>query len=234
MLGALRRTARQRYTLRHILALVVPVAVLYGLTRSEDMLLGIAIVVPLSEVFTLVRETPEIDGRWANVGLGAVLTAVSLCWLTYGLATAASLGSLWPPALTTLAGGWLLLDARRDFVEGTRREPSKYDDMDSGEVMLVMNHARLVAEALEAGPKTVSELAEECDLTESRVREALELASGNDTVYRVDGGENDPSAADEAGDTVRYALDESKVGPLAFVRENGTRAVRRLARPFRF
>jgi len=44
-------------------------------------------------------------------------------------------------------------------------------------------------------------------------------------VYRVDGGPSD--------DLERYALDESKVGGVAFVRSNGKRIAQRLARPFR-
>ena len=43
-------------------------------------------------------------------------------------------------------------------------------------------------------------------------------------VYRV-GSERDD-------DGERYALDESKAGGIAFVRSNGKRILRRLARPF--
>jgi hypothetical protein len=43
-------------------------------------------------------------------------------------------------------------------------------------------------------------------------------------IYRVNAGTSE--------DGKRYALDESKVGGLAFVRSNGKRILRRLARPF--
>jgi len=61
-------------------------------------------------------------------------------------------------------------------------------------------------------------------LTESRVREALDVGTDDGMVYRVDAGTGD--------DAERYALDESRVGGLAFVRSNGKRILRRLARPF--
>ena len=90
--------------------------------------------------------------------------------------------------------------------------------------MLVMNHAHLVVEELKQEPKTVAELANACDLTESRVREALDVGTDDGMIYRVD------SERDDGGE--RYALDESKVGSVAFVRSNGKRILRRLARPF--
>jgi predicted transcriptional regulator len=97
--------------------------------------------------------------------------------------------------------------------------------MSASEMMLVMNHARLVVKELKQGPKTVPELADACDLTESRVREALDVITDDGMIYPVDGSPSD--------DVERYALNESKVGGVAFVRSNGKRILRRLMRPFR-
>ena len=91
-------------------------------------------------------------------------------------------------------------------------------------MMLILNHAHLVVDELQAGPKTVPELAEGCDLTESCIRDVLEVATEDGMIYRVSDTERSPA---------RYALDESKVGGVAFVRSNGKRILRRLARPFR-
>jgi len=64
-----------------------------------------------------------------------------------------------------------------------------------------------------------------CDLTEPRGRSALAVTTNGGIVYRVGDGSID--------DIERYALDESKVGGVAFVRSSGKRILRRLARPFR-
>ncbi|ELZ05120.1 hypothetical protein [Natrialba aegyptia] len=92
--------------------------------------------------------------------------------------------------------------------------------------MLVLSHAHLVAEELKSDPepKTVTELADACDLTDSRVREALDAMTDDGTVYRVDR---------DSADVDRYELDESKMAGIAFVRSHGKRIVRRSERPFR-
>ena len=73
-------------------------------------------------------------------------------------------------------------------------------------------------------PRTVAELADACDLTESRVCEALKVGTEDGMIYRVNAGTSE--------DGKRYVLDESKVGGLAFVRSNGKHVPRRLVRPF--
>ncbi len=203
--------------------MVAILALVYWFTDSVWTTVGIALGVVLIESRGVLRETPSIDDQSLAVGEGVFILLASLAWLTYELTAGAGTGGpAWFPALTALAGGWFLLDARR----GPDREPwsERDEEMDAGEVMLVMNHAHLITDELEKAPRTVPELAEACDLTESRVREALAFATDDDVVYRVD---DDPAEAD------RYALDESKVGAVAFVRSNGRRILRRLARPFR-
>jgi len=175
------------------------------------------------EATSILRETPTVDSRWVGVGLGAFITVASLAWLGWELtATTGTGGPVWFPALTALIGVWFLFDARADFADSTSSDEP--DDMSASEVMLVMNHAHLVVEELKQGPKTVTELADACNLTESRIREVLDFGTDDGMIYPVD--------TDTSDTTKRYALDESKVGGLAFVRSNGKRILRRLARPF--
>lgn len=187
-------------------------------------MIAISIAFVLVETIEILRETPSIGNRWVQVGIGVVVSLASLAWLAYEFTLAANTGGqAWFPASTFIAGVWFLLDARRDSVEGRSHNPN--DDIDTSEVMLVVNHAHLVVEELKAGPRTVPELAERCDLTESRVSEALDVATDDGMVYQVSGNSSE--------DRERYALDESKVGGAAFVRSNGKRIIRRIARPFR-
>lgn len=115
-------------------------------------------------------------------------------------------------------GGWLVLDALYSLREGIRSNDDGMVDADSSKVFLSMHVGHLVAEELKDGPKTVPELADACDMTESRVREALEYHERADTAYRN-------------GD--QWHLDESKLGLWAFVRDNTRRALARFLRPFR-
>lgn len=230
MFDSLRRTARERYTPRRVLlGTVAIVALVLGGGGDVGVLLA---VVAVAETVTLLRETPAVDGRWVYAAVGAALTLGGLAWFASGVTFLLESGDpWWLPVVAVGTGLWVLLDARRDFAAGRHDGgPHRLDDMDTGEAMLVMNHASLVGRELREGPMTVPELAETCDLTESRVREALAVATRDDTVYRVDG----EGRVDEAGRyTGRYALDDSKVGGWAFVRENGRRVLGRLARPFR-
>lgn len=228
MSNAILRTARERFTLGYVLSDVAPLAlflaVIYGITRSEGILLGLALAFLINEVVKLYRATPSTDDRWVGVGVGVFVTLGSLAWFTFEYSTATGVGvSLWFPLLTALGGVWLIFDARRDFVEGLRGNQLG-DDLSASEMMLVMQHSHLVVEQLKSGPKTVPELAEGCDLTESRVREALDMTTEDETVYRVDSEATDGAE--------RYALDESNVGSVAFVRLNAKRVARRLVQPF--
>ncbi|AGB16244.1 hypothetical protein Halru_1637 [Halovivax ruber XH-70] len=226
MISALVRTARDRLTIRHVLGYVAAVAIVYGISQNASLVLGIATAFVITEAMAVVREAPGIDGRWAGVGIGLFITGISLVWFAYEYVVPASDGLLWFPALTAGVGVWFLLDARRDFVEDRRRDGTQpADDMTSSEAMLVMSHAHLVSTELESGPKTVPELAAACDLTESRVREVIDVVGDDGTIYPLE-----ESAADDA---TRYALDESKVGAGAFVRSIVGPAARRLVRPFR-
>lgn len=218
------RTVRERLTVRHFLPHLAFVALLYGVTRNTELVVAVAIAMVLTETVAVLRETPSISDGWVQVGIGVFVTVGSLAWLWYELTVAADTGGpAWFPALMVLAGIWFLLDARTALSGGLSGTPD--DEMDTNEVLLVMNHGHLVVEELKTGPKTVPELAERCDLTESRVRDVLDFATDDNMVYEV--------AGDTADTETRYALDESKVGGVAFLRSNARRVLGRLARPFR-
>ena len=213
------RVARHRLTARHVLSLAVFLGVVYALTREPRTVLGVAVGLAVVEGIQVLGETPSIDDRWIGFGAGAFVTLGSLVWLGAELTVTSDAGGpTWFPLLTALVGVWFLLDARGGH-------PSYGDDEEMGftELMTLMNHASLVADELADGPKTVAELAEACDLTESRVREAIDVGAEEGTFHRVGGNDGEE----------RYAVDESKTGPAAFVRVNANRLLARLARPFR-
>lgn len=217
MFSALRRTARSQFTLRHLTGIAVVVgffALVLDLPRST--LVAFAVALALSEAVTLLRNTPEIDQRYVKAGIGAFVTVGSL-GLGYLVLTGAS-GAPWLPALTLLAGVWFLVDAVSDVRRGRRPGVGADDDLSSAEVMLLMSHGHLVATELEDGPRTVPELAEACDLTESRVEDALTHLERSDVVAR-------------RGD--RYALRPENLGAVAFARTTVSSIYRRLVRPFR-
>jgi hypothetical protein len=91
----------------------------------------------LGEVIQVFQKTPTIDDRWVQVGVGTFVTLGSIAWLGYELTVASSTGGpTWFPGLTALVGVWFLLDARKDFLDGSDDRP--YDDMGANEVMVVM------------------------------------------------------------------------------------------------
>lgn len=218
-MGSLIHTVRNRYTVRYLLTIAVFLALVYGFTREIDFLIVMVYALALGETIQILRENPLVDNRWVQVGIGSVVSVVSLVWLVYELTISSGTdGPVWFPVLTTFIGIWFLLDARTDVTEGTQYGSSPQENMDANEIMLIMNHGHLLIQVLEEGPKTISKLAENCDLTESRVKEALEHLIEQEIVYRVK----------DTGDAERYALDETKVGPVAFVRSTGNA----IARPF--
>ena len=213
-----RRTARGRLTVRHVLFLVAFLAVVYALTREPRTAIGVAAGLAVVEGVQILGDTSSVDDRWVGSGVGAFVTLGSLVWLGAELTVAGDSGPAWFPALTALVGVWFVLDARSE-------SPNYGEDEETGftEVMTLLNHASLVADELENGPKTVEELAEGCDLTESRVRAAIDVGTEEGTFHRVDGDDGED----------RYAIDESKTGAVAFVRVNARRLFARLVQPFR-
>lgn len=222
MLPVLTRTARKQFTVRHVLTIIAFLALFYGFSHDFDLIIVLCIALAMGETVEILKKTPTVDNHWLEAGMGAFITLASLAWLALASTTG---GQAWFPALTTLIGIWFLLDARKNVRTGRDPYPSEEAEMGMSEMMLVMTHVNLVADELKTGPKTIPELADACDLTESRVRESLDVPTSDGTIYRVDG--HSPHKPD------RYALDESKLGKFAFICLNSKRIARRLARPFR-
>lgn len=216
---------RRELSVFDIVASVLTVGILYLVTESYAVTLGIGVGLLLTHAVDTFRTVPEVDERWIKALLGLFVTAGGslMLWLRSPLSTVAD--SVLPVTFV-LGGVWVLLDARADLVDGRRPDTAdEMDDLDSTEAMLVMQHLRLLADELEDGPKTVSELADACDLTESRVRQAIDVVREDGTIYQVD-----------TDDGPRYVLDEQKIGVsgLGRMATGGLRGLgRRLVRPFR-
>ncbi|AQL43842.1 hypothetical protein BV210_14515 [Halorientalis sp. IM1011] len=190
----------------------------YFFEFSWAQVVVIAAIVLLSESAEIGREIPRIDERHARLALGGILLVVGGFVAWRGTDTGVAAGA-------ALVGGWLVLDALYSLRAGIRLDDAAEEDPPTSEMMLSMQVGNIVAEELKDGPKTVPELAGATDMTESRVRDALDYHERAGTAYRV---------SDHAdGDREVWALDESAVGPWAFVRDNTWRIVARLARPFR-
>jgi hypothetical protein len=215
---------RKRISVVSAVGYVLMVGAVFAFTDDVALVLVVTGAVLATEVVDTLRDVPSVDERWAKAILGGLLTAGSAGWLLVVLRGSAATERLVLPVLAVIGGCWLLLDARADFVQGRRLTgPDDFEDLEAGEVMLVMQHMRLVAEQLEDGPKTVPEIAVGCDLTESRVRQALDLAGRDDTIYPV--GDEEPR---------RYALDQRKLGLTGVGRQAAggvTGILRRLVRP---
>lgn len=218
-------TLRQRLSVFRILTWALTLGVVYGLTDNPGLVVGIALASALSEPMSLLRDHPRVDERWVKAAAGVLLGSGGAAWFALEIGGPAIPADLFFPVLAVLVGLWIVLDARVDFREGRRfGAVENAEDLDASKVMIVTQHARLIASELEAGPRTVPELAEACDLTESRVREAIEIAGSDGTIYPVD-----PEA-----DQPRYALDERRMGAsgLGRLAAGGLRDLAaRLARP---
>ncbi|WP_336326771.1 hypothetical protein [Halovenus sp. HT40] len=217
---------RQRFSVSSVVMWVLTIAVVYVLTENVAVVLGIFAAYLFTSGMDLLRDVPAVDERWVKSASGILAGAASTAWLWLELFPRGTVGEVWPPLLAIAACVWLLLDARADFVQDRHIARSgNADDLSSAEAMLVMQHARLVADELEAGPKTAAELAEACDLTVSRVEDVIDIAGQDATIYAVDSNADEP----------RYALDERKMGLSGFGRTAAsglTGLLNRLARPF--
>lgn len=207
------RTAREEYS-RRTLVLVAALGVFaFVFDVSREMLVGLVVAVAFSQAFYLLLETPSVDTRYVKSGMGGVILVGSAV-MGYDTATGGE-GAAWFPILTTFVSVWILLDAVYDFRHGTHTRPELDDEEFSpSEMMLLTSQGNLLVEELKDGPRTASELAAACDLTESRTRDSLDLMERSDIVYQR---------------SHQYVLDNSEVGPIALARN----VFRRTARPFR-
>ena len=218
---------------------------------------NVALVVGLATAFLVVEsrqfliDTPGVDDRWVTVGLAVVVLAISLVWLATELRQPPLLRTLWPPVAAVLGGLWLLLDARVDFASDTAStDTDPVDDLAPGVFLRRMLRLNRIADTLEAGPKTVAEIAADCDLTERQVQAAIELSGDDGPIVRVDNppaDSTDDSSADDspadsaAGETAttadeppRYTLETRQLGVTGVGRlaiGGLTSLLRRLARP---
>jgi hypothetical protein len=172
------------------------------------------------------RDVPGADERRVKAGVGLLAVVASVGWLL-GRGSTAETALL--PGLAAVAGGWLALDARADLAEGRRAGETAGESADGVDSTLddpvrFARHTNRLSSELEERPKTVSELASACDLSESRVRDLVELAGQDGTIHPVDPDSDDP----------RYALDSRQLGLGGVGRKAtaGTRgALGRLIRP---
>ena len=230
MFGSIRPLVRQRVDAMSALKWALLLGVIYGVTQNLSLILGLLTGVVVIETVDILELHPGVDERWVKVGLGGFLLVVSGVWLWSSLQEPPSI-SHWLPVVAIAGSVWVLLDARADFVQGRQLDgrrfhtPEPDDDLSASEVMLLTQHAHLVGKALREEPKTVAELAVACDLTESRVREAIQIVGDGGTIYSVDSALDDP----------RYALDEGNMGASGVGRLAvgvATSFGRRLLRPF--
>ena len=205
---------------------------LYLATGNASLVVGILTAAVVTEVVDVLEAVPSVDERWVKVGLAGVVLLVSGVWLWADLQEPTGDRFVWVPVVAVGGGLWLLLDTRADFVQGRRFDrAADPDDLSSREAMLLVQHAALVADRLDEGPKTVPELAAACDLTESRVRDTIEIAGHDGAIYPVD----DPGADEDADGEPRYALDDRKMGFSGLGRQAAgglSGLARRLVRPF--
>lgn len=120
------------------------------------------------------------DGtNWLGYGLGLVAVGVFLT-LSY---------TTWIGGVAVLAGLWFVLDGAVTIRYGSARTPHEFVSGAESEAMLRMQILHTVHRTLRESdqPRTPAELAEACDLTESRVRSALEYLEHRDQVSRTDG-----------------------------------------------
>jgi len=224
---------KQRLSVSGVLKWVILFGGLYLATGNASLVAGIGSAVVITEAVDVLEALPGVDERWVKAGFAVVFVALSGVGLWADLREPTSDGVVWPVAAIGV-GLWLLLDTRADFVQGRRfgdpGPPDERDELSGREAMLLIQHAGLVADRLGEGPKTVPELAAACDLTESRVRDAIEIAGHDGTIYQVD-----EPAADEDAVEPRYALDDRKMGFSGFGRQAAgglSGLARRVVRPF--
>jgi len=213
------QVVRERYTLWKAGTLVVTITAV-GWLFGTEMLGPIAFALVLGEGIHLARDHPGIDSRKLHLVNGVVVTLGSLALLAGSLGVfGRAIGNQFAPPLFgvfSVLGGWWTLDAytlvRYDV---PRREST---DISRSEAMVQMQVGHLVVESLSDGPKTVAELAADCDMTVSRVEDALERAQRGGVVV-------------QRGET--YERVERNIGATGLIRSNGSRVLARLARPFR-
>jgi hypothetical protein len=116
---------------------------------------------------------------WLVYGLGLVAVGVFLM-LSY---------TAWIGGVALLAGFWFVFDGAVTIRYGSARTPHEFVSGAESEAMLRMQILHTVHRTLRESdqPHTPAELAEACDLTESRIRSALEYLEQRGQVSRTEG-----------------------------------------------
>lgn len=122
--------------------------------------------------------------------------------------------------LSGLFGMWFVFDGIQHYRYPHDEQPTSIERFltDSGRMMLRFQGSGTVARAVHDEPRTVSKLAVDLDLTESRIERALSVLIEREMVYRT-------------GDT--YHASEYMVDELSPVKRFIRWVPRRLARPYR-
>lgn len=207
--------ARREYSVFDVLLTGVLLAALYAAIESVAVVAGVGVGLVVLALVNVATKLPTLSDRSVRISAGLAMALASGGWLIYEFVTSVGAESA-IPAVLFVGSIWLVVQAFRGPV--TRERPVA-DDVSSAEAMVRLQHARLVAKELRRGPKTVTELADDCDLTESRVRQALKMLEDDDAVYVTDHDE----------DESRYAVRESELGTMGFFRFVGERLLRPLS-----
>ncbi|ERH07263.1 MAG: hypothetical protein J07HN4v3_02902 [Halonotius sp. J07HN4] len=231
----------QRVSLRAILLYLLVAAGVIVVTGNVALVAGLAIAFLVVETPEVLTDALDVDDGWVTVAFAIILTVIGLAWLVAELRQPAALQTLWAPVVAVLGSLWLLLDARVDIISDQPRDSSNLaDDLDPGAFLLRMLRINRIADTLESGPKSIPEIAAAADLTEPQVRAAIELASEDGPIVRVDDSSVDSATDNEqetAGDEIpRYALDTRQLGASGVGRMvvgGLTGLFHRLARPLR-
>jgi DNA-binding transcriptional ArsR family regulator len=169
-------------TLQTFLGAVVVFGVLVVFT--EHTVRSLAPVLILSAgmlTYSAIDEAYDLPSgtNWLVYGLGLVAVGVFLT-LSY---------TTWIGGVVLLAGVWFVLDGTVTIRYGSARTPHEFVSGAESEPMLRMQILHTVHRTLRESdqPHTPTELAEACDLTESRVRSALEYLERRGQVSRTDG-----------------------------------------------
>lgn len=206
---------RREYSIYDLLLAGAFLVLLYTIIESAVVVAGIGIGLLVIALMNVVTKLPDVPSRSGRIARSAVLLIVSASWFVYGLATGAGIEN-GIPAILLVGAVWLVITEVRSDVT---QEHTATEAVSSTEAMVQLQHTQLVIEELQRGPKTATELANDCDLTESRVKQALQILTDDDGVYVIDHDEGTP----------KYAVNESKLGKMAFVRFIGKRLLRPLS-----
>jgi len=194
-------------------AVVLAVGYLPDGTLADDVDLVVAFLgtAALLELAAAARRTDGVNAASVTAAMGVV----PLVGGAYFLSIAAGVGpELALGTVGVVTGTWMVLDGATAYRAGVDLTPAD-GDVDVDAEAVAMTHASLlVPELRKGGPRTAPELAEACDLTESRVADALERMTAAGLVEETGAG---------------YTLDETELGASGLAR----RAVRRLLAPAR-